>query len=482
MKEWDLSMEGLMDWSKLLNSNRLRTSASKGKTNDPRNEFESDYGRVVFSPAVRRMHDKTQVMPLSTDDNIHTRLTHSLEVATIGESMVLRLVSDNNFVKKTGYENKEFELYRNMLPIVSSACLVHDIGNPPFGHFGEESITSFFEEFFKTKEEEKIKEKEEEEEEGGKEKKCLKLSAEEKEDFLYFDGNAQGFRILTKLQILDDLFGLNLTYATLATYLKYPNSDTPDKEILSKKKRGVFQSEKKYLETIAKECGLFKNNRIIRHPLSFIVEAADTICYRVMDIEDGFNKGWYNFSDIIKFFNAHDNLRNLEIFKNIDDEEDRKSKNIVLLRLKLINLLVDTAIGNFLKNYDEICDGKYNKELVEEDPYQLESVLKKFCIENIFSQREIISLELAGSTVIKGLLKKYIEYVFNEKGSYRNKAEKMISRSILKTVEMENTESNGLDRELTDYKKLRMIVDFISGMTDKYAISHYQVLDGQKNN
>lgn len=446
-----------MNWEKYLNPKRLRPSGRETE-NDPRNEFESDFGRIIFSPAIRRMHDKTQVFPLTTDDNIHSRLTHSMEVMAIGHSLGLRLSENQEFITKSNL--KPIDVLRTIPVILKNSCLVHDIGNPPFGHFGEESIQSFFKTFFQ------------------KNQFNLELSPEEKEDFIHFDGNAQGFRVLTKLQVLDDPYGLNLTMATLASSLKYPNTGEIVKGKLNKKKRGVFQSEKEYLSIIAKDCGLLKEGEIVRHPLSFLMEAADTICYRAMDLEDGFNKGWYDYS----FIESH--LREVEIMQPILEElKNKKSETnkVVSLRIAIISKLVSLAINNFVSKYDAICEGTYHKELIEDDSSKLEESLSNFCINNIFPQREIQSLELTGDSVLQGLLTQYTGFIFNENKKYRNKAIGLISGSIIKAAKLENNLDVDSDfSNLSDYFYLRVIVDFISGMTDQYALSHYQKLSGQK--
>lgn len=407
-----------MNWEAYLNPSRLRTSTRNIEL-DARNEFESDFGRIIFSPAIRRMHDKTQVQPLTSDDNIHSRLTHSLEVMSVGYSLGLNLCNDERFIKKASL-NQEFA-FRTIPIILKNACLVHDIGNPPFGHFGETVIQNYFVNLF-NEDEERIKKckvckdnlKEEE-------PICrFNLGEEEKEDFKFFDGNAQGFRVLTKLQVLDDAFGLNLTYATLGAYLKYPNTGPKVKAVLSQKKRGVFQSEKRYLELIANECELNVGGTITRHPLSFLMEAADSICYLVMDIEDGYNKNWYDY-DFIK-----EKLKNINGMNVTFEEIESKSKNeitkVVNLRLALIKRLVNLANAKFLENLDLICSGGYSKELINDDPDELAKNLLDFCNEVIFSQKEIRSLELTGHSVLTGLLDYYIGFCFHKNEDYRKRA------------------------------------------------------------
>lgn len=447
----------MLNWNKLLNSDRLRDS-NRETQNDPRNEFESDFGRIIFSPAIRRMHDKTQVMPLTTDDHVHSRLTHSMEVMAIGHSLGIRLSEDERFIKKSKLEPNK--ILREIPVLLKNSCLVHDIGNPPFGHFGEESIQTFFKTFFKEN------------------PYNLSLTEDEKKDFTAFDGNAQGFRILTKLQVLDDPYGLNLTNASLATSLKYPNTGAINKKKLNLKKRGVFQSEKEYLNQISKNCGLSINNEIVRHPLSFLMEAADSICYRVMDLEDGFNKGWYDFTVVENYFSKIEILK--PIFEKLASKKSQTNK-IVSLRIFLISYLVKLAIDNFVKNYDLIFKGEYQKELIHDDPNGVEERLGKFCNDYIFPKREILSLELTGDTVLKGLLKQYIDYIFHENKKYSAKAVSLISGSIIKVAKLENKLDLDSDfNKFNDYYKLRIIVDFISGMTDQYALTHYQKLSGQK--
>lgn len=452
----------MMKWDKLLNKERLRKSTREA---DARNEFESDYGRVLFSPALRRMHDKTQVFPLTADDNIHSRLTHSMEVMAIGYSLGIDILKNREFVQSTGYEVHELE---RMIPVIlQSACLVHDIGNPPFGHFGETVIKDFFKKLFEN--DSKL----------GDEKK-FNLSKEEMEDFTLFDGNAQGFRILTKLQVLDDAFGLNLTHATLASYTKYPNSGDVGKS-LGKHKRGVFQSEKEYFEKVSMECGLFNGGQAIRHPLAYLMEAADSICYLLMDMEDGFNKKWYKYSGLRTFFSGTDNLS--EFFDKLDakyEGEDLEVTRVVKFRIEIIRRLVALASDNFLKNIEAIYDGTYNEELILDSKAGLAKRFQEFCSRHILPNREILSLEMTGHSVLTGLLDFYTGFLFHDDKKYRKKAKGMLSNSIVRAALLENNIKEFDD--LSVYSKLRIIVDYISGMTDQFALNQYQKLSGQKIN
>jgi dGTPase len=451
-----------MNWISLLNNGRFRPS-TRHKDTDPRNDFESDFGRTIFSAAVRRMHDKTQVFPLSGDDNTHTRLTHSMEVMAIGHSLGIRIIEDKEFVKRVG--KSEDALYREIPIILKNACLLHDIGNPPFGHFGETVIQNYFKKFFNNNSQ-------------------LKVSDLEIEDFTNFDGNAQGFRILSKLQTLNDEYGLNLTYATLSAYLKYPNADKIDKTQIATSKRGVFQSERRYLNDLSHECGTVIKGNFVRNPLSYLMEAADTICYLVMDIEDGFNKGWYDFSFIEKKLSHISDIPGA--IKEIEKRKNGYGEEITMMvnfRIYLIDRLVKLAVKNFLTNIDLIEVGKYKQELVYDDLTKLADGLKSFCILHIFPKRDITSLELTGHSVLSGLLNYYTDFIFHKDKNYKKRAQGLLSRSILRTAFIENKlpESAVID-DLNDYYKLRVIVDYISGMTDQFALSHYQKLSGQKIN
>jgi dGTPase len=234
-----------MDWNKLLSDERLRHTTRTHNKYDERNEFESDYGRIIFSPALRRMHDKTQVFPLINDDNTHTRLTHSLEVSTLAKSLGINLCSNPEFKKRINYEKGD-DLFRIIPEILSSISLCHDIGNPPFGHFGEVVISKYFEQYFASSSNHADK---------------LNLSKEQKDDFIHFNGNAQGFRVLTKQQVLQDIYGLNLTFATLGAFLKYPNLSNELGKQGYRKKLGVFQSEKDFLDRIRLETSLNYKSR-----------------------------------------------------------------------------------------------------------------------------------------------------------------------------------------------------------------------------
>ena len=481
-----------MDWNKLLSNKRERQS-ERGENSevfnykDIRNDFESDLGRVIFSPALRRMHDKTQVFPLNTDDSVHTRLTHSLETMSVAKGFGIKICDDEKLRKKFVYN--DYELFRTIPTLLSTAALVHDIGNPPFGHFGEEAIQLYFKQYFKSQ-------------------KSLVISENEKADFTHYNGNAQGLRILSKTQVLQDTYGLNLTHAVYSILLKYPNtSDTVSKKENDgyKNNLGVFQSEKTLLKSVLQTTGLDH----IRNPFTFFLEAADDICYRIMDIEDGIRKKYYDLEDV---FDVIENNTNSEVqdfwikvkerMDKIDKKNEREKLDSVNIEMKkmadfrtfAINHLTEIAFNNFKENINEIENGEFIGNILVSSNKCLIKTLGKFEKDNIFPTREIHSMELTGLKVIQGLLdhfvgpllaykkeptgdKKSEEYLkWKDNKAVADRLLTIISKSFKNLSYFENDKKNF--NELDDYWKLRMIVDYISGMTDQFALKLYQKLQG----
>lgn len=476
-----------IDWDKYLSNKRYREKSEFEEHQrvandvDKRNAFESDFGRVAFSSALRRMHDKAQVMPLTTGDSVHTRLTHSIEVMSIAYSLGISLCRDEDFVTMYG-QSKAIE-YERMIPmILKTAAFVHDIGNPPFGHFGETIIQNYFKEYLKKR----------------------IVTDKEALDFTCFDGNAEGFRILTRLQYIGDLSGLNLTYATLAAYSKYPNDGSIDKKYIGTKKHGVFISESDILNKMADACGMRKDGSVKRHPLSFLVEAADSICYNVMDIEDGMTMGWYSFSEVTDFIDSYmekkTNTRDYSILKvlgvdfkheGIDDKDEKRK--MCDFRVKAIRYFVNLAISRFKNNLEKIDKGTYSEELINDNDH-LSSAFHEFAVKKIYPQREIEQIELTGYSVLNGLLDILLNCAFNPDKKFRNHLKSVISKTFLKVAKREQEHDSSTDYKfcsnedivnfdiegLSSYSKLRVIVDLISGMTDRYAVNVYQKLSGQK--
>lgn len=437
----------MLDWNKLLVETRIRPTK---RQHDARSAFESDFGRIIFSPAMRRMHDKTQVFPLTTDDNIHSRLTHSLEVMSVGYSLAIRFCDSELLQKRIGRNSSD--IFREISVILKNACLIHDIGNPPFGHFGESVIQEYFKELFADNQ------------------SFINLTLEQKREFEHFDGNAQGLRVLTKLQNMGDTYGMNLTCSTLAACIKYPNYNDIDKSCIETKKVGIFQSEVDVYNKIAETCGLVVNGKFVRHPLCYLVEAADSICYLTMDLEDGFNKKLFSLAELNDAIGEY-----FPAIREILSQNDSDFAKISKIRNALIGHLVEHAFQNFENNIDKIEEGKYNQELIFSDS-PLADKLQMFCIEKIFSIVEIYTLELAGHSVLKGLLDFFIDCLFRKNKDYKRRALKLISNNMIQ-VALQETGASKFD-ELSDYYKLRVIVDFVAGMTDKYALSFYQKING----
>lgn len=515
-----------MSWKEdFLSSYRIRPSRNEHSTEvnnpDKRNAFESDYGRVVFSSACRRLHDKTQVFPLTTDDSIHSRLTHSMEVMNLGYSLAVDLIENKDFIEKTGVN--EITVLREVAPILKTACLVHDIGNPPFGHFGEEIIKDYFKKLFEglyycmngnqcasknymasyiwkyLSDNDKTDE-------------IIDLNNENHGlDYTEFDGNAQGFRVLTKLQYAGDSYGLNLTKATLGAILKYPNCGTINKDRLNCHKHGVFTTESDFLEKIYSDFD--KSTKCAsRHPLSFLVEASDSICYYTMDIEDANRKKWIDLKTVIKkLLDDSKNIGALKdklncLYEKLQKQDCEKRYDWLIFRNLVLSHMVGVAIKNFVSNIDDINAGNYNHELIEDND-DTAGVLKSLSREKIISHNEIVSLEVTGKSVIEGIFNSYFTLLFHSNKHFRNKGKALISKSILRTVLHEHLEiqlkserekydneldfqeyiANEVESQIEEFdvanfcveEKFRLVRDFVSGMTDKFALNHYQKLSGQ---
>jgi len=439
-----------MNWEKLISSRRIRKSNKN--ENDIRNEFESDFGRIIFSPALRRMHDKTQVFPLTTDDNIHSRLTHSNEVMSIGYTFGLKLCASEIIQKKTG--KSQDELYRILPIILKNVCLIHDIGNAPFGHFGETIISDYFKNIRDNK-------------------YFNNLNDHQKRDFYNYDGNAQGLRVLSKLQILNDIYGLNLTFATLGSYLKYPNyneinknrkeelanrSEKVEDQPIETSKDGVFYSEVEFFNQIIEECGLKLGDKILRHPLCYLMEAADSIAYLIMDMEDGFNKKLFDINYIKKKFSEKDDETSLYIISLCENEYYNDNTKIVNIRIALIDYLVNKAFNNFIKNIEAIEGGDYKSELIKDDNDYIYKILEDITINKVFTYREINFLETTGYSVFTGLLDYYIKFLFHAEKKFRSRAKSIISKSIIDCAIEENL--------IEIYKKKVKVVDEDLGRVD----------------
>jgi dGTPase len=445
-----------LEWEKLLTDLRLgEKSQPKSKHQDGRSEFQKDFDRIVFSPAFRRLQDKTQVFPLPESDFVHTRLTHSLEVSCVGRSLG-NLVGET-IIKRNSSLNTQFTKF-HFGEIVAAACLAHDIGNPPFGHSGEDAIAEYFRSGNGQNFKSKIKD----------EKKWT--------DLIKYEGNAQGFRIITKLQNPKIKGGLNLTYSTLAAVTKYPRESlvgNKDKALQSKvyRKYGFFQAEKDLFREVANATGLDcpgseKKYWWFRHPLAFLVEAADDICYRVMDLEDGFRLGLISFKETEELLKPLVSIQSLKNYRG-KDEKDR----IGYLRAVAINELVNELGKVFLDEEKNILSGKFQGDLISEIKRSKALMrIKNISFDKIYKSRSVVEREVAGYEVLGGLLDTFI-HSYNEAHIGKISAK---HKSVFALLPGRITEE--IPDEL--YLRLLRIIDFVSGMTDSFAVSLFRKIKG----
>lgn len=462
-----------MQWNKLLCSDRPGRENHSGEDPRERNPFERDFDRIIFSESLRRLKDKTQVFPITDNDHVHNRLTHSLEVSCIGRSLGRELgvyildkhKKDLQELIKNGLNEASFGT------IVQAACLAHDIGNPPFGHSGENAIQAWF--YSET----------------GR-KHLEQLNSEEKEDLDLFEGNAQGFRIITRAERQTGRSGMQLTYATLATFTKYPRESLIKNDNLkqqnqwrdSAKKFGFFQSEKKIFEEVADKVGLIRidvnSAWWCRHPLAFLVEAADDICYCIMDLEDGFNMGYINYTTTEDLLIDIAGDEHRERLQNRNDKSGLR-ENIRYLRGKAINKLMKVAKETFVNHEDELLAGTFDNSLLEVDNEEIKhkiNNLKKEIKSKVYTNQDVLSIEVAGYDVVSGLLNEFIPAVNdgelpiapNKKNKKSEKVREMLPSKIIFDDQFGSKE----------YLNILRVTDYISGMTDSYAISLFKKIKG----
>ncbi|MDR4460578.1 MAG: deoxyguanosinetriphosphate triphosphohydrolase [Nitrospirales bacterium] len=445
----------IMRWEKLLSKKRQGRNKREDSDTVGRSVFQRDYDRIVYFPAFRRLQDKAQVFPLAKSDFVRTRLTHSLEVSCVGRSLGTEVGAKLGNKLPAGVEPTDIG------SIVAAACLAHDIGNPPFGHSGEAAIGEWFR--FN--------------ENGQKIIKDWDLGS--KADFERFEGNAQGFRILTKLQNPHNP-GLQLTCATLATFTKYPRESCIEGEIFAGdcwEKYGFFQAEKPIFEDVANEVGLLRKSEKYsvwsRHPLAYLMEAADDICYRVNDLEDGFRLGYIKFEEaqnlLLSLLQSSKDSKKLDQISHCHDK-------IGYLRAKAINALIGQTVDLFIKEEGRILRGELNDSLIKyiQSAANLK-IISNISKDKIFKAREVLDIEIPGFRVFAGLLKAFLLAVNNVE-EYREDA-KTKSKLILALVpEQFLGEKNTPDRE--PYLRTLKITDYISGMTDSFAVSLYKKIMG----
>jgi dGTPase len=438
-----------MIWKTLLSTKRKGHKAGLAQESS-RSAFEQDYDRIIFSHPFRRLQDKTQVHPLPEHDFVHTRLTHSLEVSSVGRSLGKR--AGEVILQRHKDLAEEFSLF-DFGAVVAAAALAHDLGNPPFGHAGEDSISDFFLHY----------------EKGSRFK--AKISEAEWQDLISFEGNAQGFRILDKEQ-----YGLRLTYACLGAFTKYPCAaffPERDRTRKSQKKYGFFQSEKKAFTDVAVDLGLKESSpgSWCRHPLAFLVEAADDICYSIIDLEDGCRLGLVSFDDTVALLSKI--LRGKLDKAKLDAQGDLNQK-LGVLRALAIGELIDATTDVFLDYEHNILDGSFDQSLTDLSVFS--DALKEISrtsIEKIYHARHVVEIEASGHQILPGLMEE-----FTETGVYLT--EKRTSRKynnlrLLLPIDIATAIS---DRPGDYYHMLRSIIDFISGLTDRHALSLYRKIKG----
>ena len=437
-----------MNWEKLLSLKRFGDTQKRERKDqdETRLGFEVDYDRIIFSSEFRSLQDKTQVVPLSNEDFVHTRLTHSLEVSVVGRSLG-RQVGTKILEKFPDLKNTSGYQANDFGAIVAAASLAHDIGNPPFGHSGEKSIGQFFI--------------------SGKGKEFSKeLSKKQYQDLCDFEGNANGFKILTQSRIGRE-GGLRLSYATLGAFVKYPKESLPIKPTsnVSHKKYGFFQTEVDVFSDIAEELGLNKDETgsYIRHPLAYLVEAADDICYTIIDFEDGINLGLIEEEFALEYLiNLVRDSINTEKYHKLSNTSDR----ISYLRALSINTLINECVEIFMNNEDQIMQGVFTSSLLDKSKYkaQIDDIIK-ISIENIYESKEVIEKEIAGYNLISVLLESYISAANNMYAGNANSYDKLILNLLPGTIDINKEDL---------YTRILEICHYIASFSDSQALLVYK--------
>jgi len=446
-------MSQMMNWEKLLNPNRLGMKRNSNLSRDGlRSEFDRDYDRLIFSHPFRRLQDKTQVFPIPEHDFVHNRLTHSLEVSSVGRSLgksVGTKVIDNHPPLAEKFTPHDFGA------VVAAASLAHDLGNPPFGHSGEESISSFFK--------------------SGDVHEKFRPLVSEKEwgDLTNFEGNAQGFRILNNPHDR----GLSLTIATMAAFTKYPHSSILKQKIdgrKSQKKYGYFQNEINAFDEVVRETGLIALNKesYCRHPLVFLVEAADDICYHIIDLEDACRLGLVSYDQV-------KSLLSEILGEQFDEDKLEKiygeNERISLLRALTINKLIHEATKVFMENEEGILSGQFDQDLIScVDSHQALSKIADLSVERIYRSRIVLEKEAGGFEVLENLLEAFcfsVYYQFHQPTSFNGKYQ-----SIFRLLP--DNLQHYIKKDVSFYQRMLYITDYISGITDRNAVSLFKSIKG----
>ena len=439
-----------MEWKQLISNKRFGQEHKHAERHDDRSEFKRDYDRLIFSSAFRRLQNKTQVFPLPGSIFVHNRLTHSLEVASVGMSI------GNDISRRVIQKRPELKetLVEEIGTIVSAACLAHDLGNPPFGHSGEKAIQTFFSE-------------------GPGQKIKSMVSSEFWDDITHFEGNANAFRILTHRFKGRRQGGFVMTYSMLASIVKYPFASSLAG---NHGKFGFFASEAESYRKIADELGIFcksapgKPLKYARHPLVYMVEAADDICYEIMDIEDSHKLKILSFAEtehlLLSFFDEEIQQKIRQ--RIIDEELTDENEKVVYMRASVIGKLENECVAAFLAHEEGILAGTFEGSLIDHISERQKKAYKeceKISYSKIYQSKPVLDIELSGYKIMATLMEVFIEAAVNPSRFYSKQLLRRVSSQY--DIENENLE-----------ERIMAVIDYISGMTDIYALDIYQKING----
>lgn len=439
-----------MEWKQLISNKRFGQEHKHAERHDDRSEFKRDYDRLIFSSAFRRLQNKTQVFPLPGSIFVHNRLTHSLEVASVGMSIgndiSRRIIKKQPDLKDT--------LVEEIGTIVSAACLAHDLGNPPFGHSGEKAIQTFFSE-------------------GPGLKIKPMVSSEFWDDITHFEGNANAFRILTHRFKGRRQGGFVMTYSMLASIVKYPFASSLAG---NHGKFGFFASEAESYRKIADELGISCKSapgeplKYARHPLVYMVEAADDICYEIMDIEDSHKLKILSYAEtehlLLSFFD--EDIQQKIRQRIIDEELTDENEKVVYMRASVIGKLENECVAAFLAHEEEILAGTFEGSLISHISERQKKAYKeceKISFSKIYQSKPVLDIELSGYQIMATLMKVFVEAAVNPSRFYSKQLLRRVSSQY--DIENENLE-----------ERIMAVIDYISGMTDIYALDIYQKING----
>ncbi len=440
-----------MDWKKLISNKRFGQEDAHPRRHDDRSEFKRDYDRLIFSSPFRRLQNKTQVFPLPGSVFVHNRLTHSLEVASVGQSLA------NDVAQAITIKRPELKdsLFQEIGTIVATACLAHDLGNPPFGHSGEKAIQTFFSE-------------------GNGLKLRDRVSPEFWQDITHFEGNSNAFRLLTHRFMGRRNGGFVMTYSTLAAMVKYPYSSYYVNE--QHDKYGFFNSESEFFKKIADDLSVYRISRdgqplrYARHPLVYLVEAADDICYEIMDIEDAFKMRLLTFNEtqdlLLSFFD--DKTRNQIQLRILDEGITDAHEKVVYLRARVIGLLERECAAVFIQNEDIILRGMFEGTLIEHVSERVKTAYlacQKLSWQKIYRSKPVVDIEMAGFKIMATLMEQFTEAVVHP--------EKFYSQQLIKRV----SSQYDIENESMEIR-IAAVIDYISGMTDVYALDVFEKING----